>query len=985
MLKQRVFFILLWLLSNIFVVHKIYAQEYSWKYYSVADGLPQTQIYRLYQDSKGYIWIGTKGGLSKFDGIEFENYTSKDGLDFDFVVNVQEDTSGGIYISTINGLNYLYEGKIQSIKLNNDGTARYVFVEENGTIWSNSGVNGLVCYQYNKKLDSHPLLEMIPEKKTIGFFSCHPESGRMIFSTENGKAFLWDGIKVTPFPENSRSINTVISRSGIIYGYTADSLYRVEGGIYSPVLSLRDHIVRYIASWNEIYLSDKTTYSQLLVFDGKDIHKFHQPFNMVMEVLMDDEKNLWVGTEAGLWRLQSKGFENFLSERDNNFYTWNVLPDNKGNYWFASFLYGLKKYDGQTFTDLRVNHLFKDNGFQYFYSGGILDEKGNILFATAKGVLKFDGTNFDWLNKDQETGAVMYIYFDPGTRHYYAVSARIGLMEFDEQFNLILHNDRPIRENTDLEISIVKDKYKRIWISGKKGICIKENGQWRNLPDEKDSIPIGAISMQKDDMGNIWLGSNDGLYFYDYHTLKKVGANIFDQQIGVLNITDNRELLIGSIKGIGLLNLEKYYTFGVEEIRYFDANNGFLGTECKHNSSFKDKTGSIWICTSDRVVKVNPEKLRSNPNPPRVYIESVSVVSETMEWVPILNIYSNEVTHTIDPDHDDLRFNYHGISHVAPLSVRYQTMLEGYDDSWSATTAERYRTYTNLPGGEYKFKVRAYNSDGIISQHDANLSFMILPKWHEILSVRIVGLIGLLAFAGLVGFLYSERIRKRKIAAERNERRIAKLQFNALKGLIDPHFTFNAINSIAAMVYKENRDEAYNYFTKFSRLIRSAFDNSNKTTRTIKEELAFVSNYLDIEKMRFKDRFDYQIEVDRSVNHDWKIPKMVVQIYVENSIKHGLMEREKDGFIKVKIGLSDDHLLITVKDNGIGRAKAKSLAGKVSSLGQGTKMIKEYFKLLNKFNDDKISTTTRDLKSSEGIAMGTEVIVSIPLNFKFNL
>ena len=113
------------------------------------------------------------------------------------------------------------------------------------------------------------------------------------------------------------------------------------------------------------------------------------------------------------------------------------------------------------------------------------------------------------------------------------------------------------------------DKYDRIWISGKQGISIKEDGNWFDLPNEKDSISFGAISMVKDNNENIWLGTNQGVYVYNYESVRRIGAEVFDEQIGVLNLTNSNELLIGSIMGIGLLDLNRFYETGDNTIRFF--------------------------------------------------------------------------------------------------------------------------------------------------------------------------------------------------------------------------------------------------------------------------------------------------------------------------------------------------------------------------------------------------------------------------------
>ncbi len=927
------------------------------------------------------MWIGTKGGLSKFDGIEFTNYTSKDGLSFDFITSVQEDQYGGMYIGTRNGTNYLKDGEIRFLDLDPELTSRFQCIEKNGMLWLYSGVKGVSCFKDGKEVQDHVIFDHIGDEKIAGL-TYNSRTGEILFNKFNESSILWNGEKAIDIPKNTRSIMPRYSKTGIMFGINSDSLYQFEEGKYLPVLSNRDYIIQYIASWDEIYFSDRSTNSSLFYFDGDSIHQFSQPFNLIIEVIKDDEGNLWVGTESGLWRLQGKGFQNYLSNHDYNFYTWSVTQDKHGNYLFASFLHGLMTYDGKTFSEVPIRYMFRHNGYQFFYSGHYVDPEGDVYMGNASGILKYDGSEYTWFYKHVPNDAILYIYHDSFTDKLLCASSDHGCIEIDKVGNVYQHNDRSPRENTGLVTSVLRDKFGRLWLSGKMGICIKEEGKWRNLPDAKDSIDIGAISMLKDPLGNIWLGSNDGLYLYDYKKLKQIGANVFNQQIGVLNITDKDELLIGSIKGIGLLDLNAFYENGDDHIRYFDSNNGFLGTECKHNSSFKDRDGNIWICTSDRVVKVNPKELKSNPKPPRVYIESISTISDNMEWQPAVKVIGQKIPYQFERNFDNLRFDYHGISHSAPNGVRYQTMLEGYDNSWSASSKERYRTYTNLPVGEYIFKVKAFNNDGVESDF-VSARFEILPAWFELPTLRVGGLLSLLALASILGFLYSERLRKRKMSAEQNERRIAKLQFKALRGLIDPHFTFNAINSIAAMVYKENRDEAYSYFTKFSKLIRSAFDTSDKTTRTIREELAFVTNYLDVEKMRFKDRFDYEIDIDKKINHDWEIPKMIIQIYVENSIKHGLIDRAHGGKIKIRLDLDQQYLKITISDNGMGRKNAAT-NGKNNTLGRGTQIMKEYFKLLNKFNESKITTETLDLLDEKNQANGTEVRIRLPLNFKYN-
>ncbi len=984
MIRQPTFFFILSIIAFFFNCANVTSQENSWKYYSVAEGLPQSQIFTIYQDTKGYLWICTKGGLSRFDGIEFENYTIKDGLEDDFVISIYEDSIGTFFIGTRYGVNIMNDGTIRSIPIFKDRYLTGFHVDDKNTIWAQFGGAGLICVEDEKLVVDHPVFNFLNKDEKMYFGSANEKTKNIVFNTSENRTIMWDGQRVKLVEKKREKLSANIGHDGQLYGTTLDSLFIYERGVFRPWISIKGYNIKYINSRSDIYLIDKETYSYLFHYDGKKITKFHKKFNMITSLFVDDEKNLWVGTESGLWRLITKGFQNYLTDRNNNFYTWTVLQDKNDNYWFGSFLYGLKKYDGKNFTDYPVDHLFRNTGFQHFYSGGIKDKNGDLLFSAYRGVIKYDGRKFDWFYYDNPE-TIVYIYDDSLSDKLYFSSAQNGIIEIDSQQKIRYIDDRDKKENTGLVTSILKDKYDRLWICGNLGVSLRENDTWRNLPDSRDSIPIGAISMIKDRKDNLWFGSNQGLYFYDYQQLRKVAPEVFDGQIGVLNFAKSGELLIGSIKGIGLLDLEKFYTTGEESIRYFNNQNGFLGTECKHNSSFNDNDGNTWICTSDRVVKVNTDELRSNPNPPRVYIKSISTLSENMEWQPVINIYKKDTVYTFDPLHNDIRFSYHGISHSAPTGVVYQTTLEGYDAGWSAISKERYRTFTNLPQGSYTFKVKTANIDGVWTNNIANIKVVIEPAWHELSSVKYSGLIIIIFLAGGIGYVYAERKRRGKLQAEQNEKRIAKLQFKSLRGLIDPHFTFNAINSIASMVYKENRDEAYHYFTKFSKLIRTAFEDSEHTTRTIQEELSFVTDYLDIEKMRFKDRFDYSIEIDRNINRDWKIPKMIIQIYVENAIKHGLVPRDRGGKLNILLELNEGKLVIFVNDNGVGRRQSNLKNEESDSLGRGTEIFNSYFDLLNRFNKEKIKARIFDVVDDEGNPAGTNVSIFIPLSFKYNL
>ena len=232
------------------------------------------------------------------------------------------------------------------------------------------------------------------------------------------------------------------------------------------------------------------------------------------------------------------------------------------------------------------------------------------------------------------------------------------------------------------------------------------------------------------------------------------------------------------------------------------------------------------------------------------------------------------------------------------------------------------------------------------------------------------------------------------------EKQISELQLKTIRSQMDPHFTFNALNTISSIIYKEDKEKAHRYFTKFSKLVRATLEASDNIARTLREELDFTENYLLLEKIRFKDKFNYKIDLADNVNKDLLVPKMIIQIYVENAIKHGLKHKEKDGLLKIDISynkrgrllpgrLLPGRLLsgrslpgrflplkIIIEDNGIGRKKAAEL--KTFGTGHGMKIMETIGKLYFKLYKIKISQKVEDLFDDKGNADGTRVVIEIP-------
>ncbi len=209
------------------------------------------------------------------------------------------------------------------------------------------------------------------------------------------------------------------------------------------------------------------------------------------------------------------------------------------------------------------------------------------------------------------------------------------------------------------------------------------------------------------------------------------------------------------------------------------------------------------------------------------------------------------------------------------------------------------------------------------------------------------------------------------------EKRLNELQMLTIRNQMNPHFTFNAINSISSVIFKEDKRTAYNFFTKFSDLIRFTLKNAEKISVPLSEEIEFVKNYLELEKFRFKQKFDYLIDVDKEVEANIQVPRMIVQTFAENAVKHGLSHLEKEGLLKIQISQKDHKLNLIVEDNGIGREAAGKLD--ILGTGKGMKIIDQIFDLYHKLKGKKITHTITDLNDDNNKPIGTRITVELEI------
>jgi sensor histidine kinase YesM len=237
---------------------------------------------------------------------------------------------------------------------------------------------------------------------------------------------------------------------------------------------------------------------------------------------------------------------------------------------------------------------------------------------------------------------------------------------------------------------------------------------------------------------------------------------------------------------------------------------------------------------------------------------------------------------------------------------------------------------------------------------------------------------------GVIVLLFYWRLnvfKKREEKKTALNKKIAEVELLALRSQMNPHFTFNVLNSIQYYIGKSDTDSAQRYITKFARLVRMILNQSRDTYITLEDKLRFLNTYLELETMRFENKFSYRIEVDPHLESEKiKMPGMLIQPLVENAIKHGIEHKKGDAVIHISFTTMDSKQICTVKDNGIGRAEAAKLKeGQPSYQSMATSILRERINTLQSLHNITLGYRIEDI-SENGQATGTAVSIEIPMN-----
>lgn len=686
-------------------------------------------------------------------------------------------------------------------------------------------------------------------------------------------------------------------------------------------------------------------------------------------------------------------------------FSQDIIQDHFGRIWIGTEK-GLFRYDGYEVVsfspDIQDSTALTEVTIQALY----LHTDNTIWIGTRNmGICIFDpeyGTFRRYLPVNEEgpvpSGRIWGFY--PGKNGILWISSEDGLIRCETQTmtfrKFIYQNDQLTDEdlqylNTLREISVDPENPHLLWLCTRSGLLTfdTQNEQFTRYPMPYSSKEVGLesreymlIQMEWTSTEDIWLSSWAGGIFHlnkktrKWNRYRNSSIQTVDNIGFALLRQNDRDLWYATRNGFGIFNTQnKSFSFFNNDRE----ERGGLKWCHQYNSCIITTDGSLVVGgTLGLSISEKPVQDINDTDTIKPIISAIHLDHNPLQTKKS-NEYVSEII--IKESGSSLSFTCAYPVYQNVSDVHYRFKLAGYDNDWTDYNTARKVQYTNLRPGSYRFHYAVSNNgQHWIEGSTAPFITVERPIWLNPFFLSGLGILIL----GTLGFIYNMRISHIKTESRLKEdfnKKLAENEMTALRAQMNPHFMFNSLNSIKNYILKENTDKASRYLTKFSQLMRAILKNSQSKLISLEDELHALKLYIEIEAMRFNEAFTHSIEVDEVLNPSkLYIPPLLIQPYVENAIWHGLMLKEGEKLLRLKIFPNNGHLLITIEDNGIGRKQAVELKTKDNRKNRsyGMQITRDRIELINWTLAIDARVTVEDLTHENGEPSGTKVHIYVP-------
>jgi ligand-binding sensor domain-containing protein len=956
----------------------------SFRQYTTNDGLASPETYHVLQDKLGYIWIATDNGISRFDGYEFHNYGFQEGLKENVIFLMQFDRLGRLWAQAKSGNLYYFEDQIfhpyQYNVLLNDFPGR----PQNGRGFIVEGAGETVHISTLK----------------YGIISIHGKGQVKVYTHDEPvyhQVFTKNGITIYSKFIADQDTQEAYRKSHVL---TQDNYYPTYFYNNDEIWAFHDldnsQVQRYnapaLSIGNGKYLFQ--VYEDVWLIENGEVKWSTKLSTKIHDAYLDDDGQLSLGLygHKGLGVYNSlenfrdgKGFVQLQGKTINDF-----TQDSEKGRWYATHEDGLFYVSSEAFA-------------VYDFEIGLSDDKITALAAGNQRTVYLGLENGEvWSLNEKDnapkklpdvpgTGAIKDLVYDFKNKELWAARYQLYFLRDNEWHLLLSQNSK--QSIKAYRISKSPDQ-NRFWVGNFESAL--------NL--DLDAKVIDTIYLDPDQQCHsirqaydhrVWVGRADGLFEWQKDTLMaqqylnpnfslriedialmpdstlvvatKGGGLVLwkDEQIEQITTkegltADMLECVFADNEGnvwVGTLNGMNRISgnFGNRKVEQITISHGLPSNEINRICQSGD---AIWVATNKGLVKYEERKLSSfSPEP---ILSSVMANGNEIDM-------KNRISLTADQN--NLSIDFFTINYKMNGKILYRFRMN--NGEWTKTDT-RSVNFPSLPSDLYMFEVQSQNENRTWSE-SATLPFEIKPPWWNRWWAKSLGIMtSLLIVFGIYKYRTGRIKKDAKIQIQ-----MVELERSALQAQMNPHFIFNCLNSIQNFILQNEKEAAILYLGRFSSLVRSVLNASVSGKVTLADEIKLLNTYMDLEKLRFKSRFDFEVSVGDDLDiHEYQIPPLLIQPYVENAILHGVSKKAIGGKVTVHFEKKEGFVQVTIEDNGSGYEVDGIDKKQRNKKSLGMSITKSRLELFSTGKENNL-VTTKILYDAFDKISGTQIIVQI--------
>ena len=929
-------------------------------------GLPSNSVYDIFQDSKGFMWFATGKGLCRYDGNNFKTFTA------DFQTSksgscIAEDAFGRIWYANFDG---------------------FLYYVEKGS------------------------LKALPQKTSLGYYR---------FGIIQNDLFLIQPEAILVYDLKSLKVKAkhIINDKEVRFCYATKEKFYVLGN-YLYELGNKNGIKKYklpedfyaeiitpiINTWNQkLIINSKSTAIYYSFEKGKfSKFKLNNSIDFTQNTAITDDA-IWICTPNGMHKIDLLSNQNKTYFTDQNISY--ILKDKHNNYWISTLNKGVLFIQdfSNNFIDLQPRPNSLSLGKNEVFIGA---EKDLIYKLNCKNL------QTEIIYESKSNHSISQIFAD-------TINEKVFFNSF--KFNILNKNNQITNEFSIAikDIKKVDKKYFSFAASGILGIfCVDKNlkSSWdtifeKNKKEDFSGFNQALLLNNTNGKSTEYNAINNTIYYATNNGLIAITNDGKTQELKHKNET----LFLVKIQKykdniIGLSTAEKLYSINAENVvtrfklpefiakekfnRFFIRNQYcyLFSTNSVYEYDFETqntqkvislsndieatdvilKNNQLFFATSKGIVIKNRNEIGNFPKP-KLIINEIQINGKRREVNQLKEL---------NPDENDVAINFSTLAFVPNESYSVSYKINNSEWKTLDLNDKNLKLYS-LASGNYTIQL-AINHDNLKIDLQTIQFEIKKPFWLKPIFLFGFGFV----FLGLIYTFYKLQILKlekrnqlllEKVNLEKN---LNQSKLKAIKSQMNPHFFYNALNTIQSFILSNDKKQAVSYLSKFSNLTRTILEMTEKETISIAEEVKTLSLYLDIEKARFEEDFNYHILVDNEIDaENIKIPTMLLQPYVENAVKHGLLHKQGEKAVTIHFQKETEHIKISIDDNGIGRQKSTELNAikNKNHNSFATEAMQNRVNLLNQYNQKNISIQYIDKTNLNNQPTGTSVVFEIPITY----